>query len=175
MMSLLSSAQTLSDMHQRWDGAVEEWDVYAFGDEDLPYATIDLSGIDSQDYFMWNVILGDASGQIKRKWRDKNDFWEARIDGGLITARKKWPRDFSEWEITYDGTRYSLILDRNEASTWNLWKNRDLMFSIYTEYNNDYRDILISYENVEIEANADLQLFCLFLSTYHGLNLASGR
>lgn len=174
-MSSLLSAQTLSDMHQRWDGEIEEWDVYSFTDDDLPYATIELSGIAKQDFYLWNVIIGDASGRINRKWRDKDDLWEANIDGVLITARRKWVKDYSEWDILYNGKRYSFKLDPTEVSSWNLWKNRELMFNVYTEYNNDYRDILIDYNNKEIEESADLQLFCLFISVYHGLNLMKAR
>lgn len=166
------SAQGISDVHARFDDSIEEWELFDYDDEDLPSVLIRLNGIADRDLHLWDVDLGDMTGQISKKWKDQNDLWEFRVNGEIITARVKWKNDYSEWEIKDGQNTYVLktqAFSRN--SDWTFGQFKDVYWTIAPIRAHDFRDIELFYEFDEAQKLVYLQIFSSFLVCFLESNL----
>lgn len=168
-------AQAISDIHARYDDSIEEWNVFSFDDEMEAFSSIELNGVARADLYLWDVRIGEYTGQIKRKWRDKNNFWEFRINNHIYTAQCKWTNDFSQWVIKDSQKIYDLATNSfSDYIVWSFKYKKEILWTIEAISNNDFRDTQLFYEdNDEALRLVELQLFSSFIAIYHEFSLAT--
>ncbi|HMG13922.1 MAG TPA: hypothetical protein VK590_00675 [Saprospiraceae bacterium] len=135
--------QHLVGMSTRYDTDVSEWVIYP-EDEKLPECTIRARWTLPDNPGEWDFRMGDISGVIRLKWKDKMDEWE--IIGDNINTRLKmvWPGDPREWRVETSDKEFVIHTKYNiPIGDWELKSKGDSLFGIYPAYQNDIRDWII--------------------------------
>lgn len=169
--ALASQAQYLTGMSTYYDDSFVEWRFYTINeDEEEDEGDLKITWqLRQDDWSEWGYRIGDASGTIKMKWKDKPEEWELRGNNAIVTARTVWPGQFTEWRIS-DGST-SLTLQSRYSNQWNEWQLRNSSigkFFMYTAYERDPRDWVIEDEldeTVSFEVKLMLMFVVMFNST----------
>ncbi len=166
-------AQVISDFHQKYSDDPFSWDIYTDDqeDEDDPKISLELNSVAIDDLYLWDIRTDDyGDGEIRRKWREKDDLWQINYEGSLITARLKWRGDYSQWSLQHDGITYTLRKNRRSKEGWTLSNNKKAIIHYYGDRFDQYADVYLEYEEEVYEdfiENFALPLFSSFLVFYH--------
>jgi len=153
------SAQQLVGIATDWSDSFREWTIYTSNEGEEGY--LRASYID--DFTRWEYRIGDWTGQIRTKWPNRVDEWEARGENLIVTGRAIYSNEPRVWRIiTPEGSfykwesRYGNVFDewRNQACTYG-------NFELYTTYNGDPRDWTIIDE---IDAPLPEKMMLVFLT-----------
>jgi hypothetical protein len=158
-------SQTLIGWGARWSDSFAEWIIYTEieGEEGELRQKWQLQ----DDWTDWQYRLGDASGNIRLKWRDNPNEWEARGGGHIATARTVWNNNFREWRIT-DG-RHTFTLASRYGNVWDEWGLRTSSagnFQMYTVWQGDPREWDI-VDELAPEVSLPARLLMAFIVAYH--------
>lgn len=153
--------QQITGVASQWSDSFAEWTVYTEveGEE----GTLRLRWNSRGDWTQWEYRIGDWTGQIKAKWPDRIDEWEARGENVIIEARTLWRDNLREWRITRPGgayykwqSRYSNVLDE-----WVVDTEKFGFFEMYTAFEGDPREWIVVDE---LEAGLPEKMLLVFLT-----------
>ena len=101
--------------------------------------------------------------QLKTKWPERIDQWEARGENIIIDARTIWRDNFREWRISRPGggeykwqSRYSNVMDE-----WVVDNEKYGFFEMYTAFAGDPREWIIVDE---LDASLPEKMMLVFLT-----------
>ncbi len=166
-------AQVISDFHVRYSDDPFSWDIYTDDqdDEEKPKIFLDLNALAIDDLYLWDISSDDNGiGELRRKWREKDDLWQLNYEGSLITARLKWRGDYTQWTMQYEGSTYTLRKNRKRKDGWTLSDNRKAIIHYFGDRFDQYTDVYLEYEDQYYDdflENHGLPLFTSFLILYH--------
>ena len=154
-----SQGQHLVGMGTRYDSEVSEWVLYPENDK-LPEGTIRARWSIPDNPGEWDFRMGEISGVIRLKWKDRMDEWEIIGDNTNTRLKMVWPGDPREWRIESGDKDYTIYSKFNVAlGDWELKSKVDSPFVIYPAYQNDMRDWIIQDnlpEDIHITARIGL-------------------
>jgi hypothetical protein len=158
-------SQSIVGFGTRWSDSFAEWVIYTEieGEEGELRQKWQMQ----DDWTDWQYRLGNASGNIRLKWKDNPNEWEARGDGQIATARTVWNNNFREWRIT-DG-RHSCTLVSRDGNVWDEWMLRASSagdFQMYTVWQGDPREWDI-VDELAPEISLPARLLAAFIVAFH--------
>ena len=137
------SAQYLSGFSSQFDNDLAQWVIYP-EDEQMPQCELRCRWQFKQDPTEWDFRMGDISGTIRSKWKDRLDEWEVISENQIARLRMVWPRDPREWRIESGDSEYVIRMKYNHpGSDWEVENDGKIIFSCSTAYQNDIRDWII--------------------------------
>ena len=154
-------AQILTGLSAKWNDDFSEWLI--FTDYEEVEGELTRTWQLQNDWSSFDYRIEEAVGNIKIKWRDNPNEWEARGDNEVITARTRWTGDFSEWRITNNDI--SIILKSkwsNNPNVWVIGNEKYGYFEMYMYQRNDFREWIIIDELVE-EMPLAMKMMMVFL------------
>jgi hypothetical protein len=155
------SAQILTGLGAKWNDDFSEWLIFTEYEE--VEGTLNMTWQMQNDWSSFDYRLEDASGNIKMKWRDNPNEWEARGDNHIITARTRWKNDFREWRITDNEiTLYLRSRWGNNPNMWLITNEEYGYFEMSMYYRNDFREWVITDELTE-EVPLPMKMMLVFL------------
>lgn len=129
----------LTGMATRWSGSFAEWQVFTTDEE--TEGELRQTWLGREDWTAWQYRIGEATGNIRIKWAENPNEWEARGDNFIVSARTLFNNNFNEWRVS-DG-RHTVILQsrfRNAREEWMLRSDQHGWFEMYTAFEGDPRD-----------------------------------
>lgn len=165
-----SKAQFLTGLSSYYDDSFVEWRFYTINEaEEEDEGSLKITWqLRQDDWSEWDYRVGDASGTIKMKWKDKPEEWELRGNNAIVTARTVWPGQFTEWRVS-DGNA-TLTLQSRYSNQWDEWQLRNSNngnFFMYTAYERDPRDWIIEDE-LDEEVSFEMKLMLMFVAMFNG-------
>ena len=153
--------QQLTAIASQWSDSFVEWIIYTSveGEE----GTLRLRWNSRGDWTQWEYRIGEWTGQVKTKWPERIDQWEARGENIIVDARTIWRDNLREWRISRPGggeykwqSRYSNTLDE-----WVIDTEKYGFFEMYTAFEGDPREWIIVDE---LEASLPEKMMLVFLT-----------
>lgn len=133
-------AQHLIGMSTRYDSDISEWILYP-EDEKLPECTIRARWSIPSNPGEWDFRMGEISGTIRLKWKDRLDEWEIIGDNIITRLKMVWPGNLSEWRVETSDKEYTIQSKYNFVlGDWLVKSKGDSPFIMYPAYQNDLRD-----------------------------------
>ncbi|MCU0345359.1 MAG: hypothetical protein MUC59_00340 [Saprospiraceae bacterium] len=171
LLALPSKAQQyyLTGISSYFDDSFVEWRFYA-EDEDgnEEEGTLKLTWqLREDDWTEWDYRIGDLTGNIKMKWKDKPEEWDLRGNNTIINARSVWPGQFDEWRITDNTTTLTLKSKwGNQSDEWLLRSSNNGNFNMFTSYERDPRDWVIEDE-LDDKVSFEMKLMLMFVVMFN--------
>lgn len=160
------SAQYLSGFSTRYDNDLSEWIVYPESKDDQE-CEIRCRWKYQQDPSEWDFRMGEISGTIRSKWKDKLDEWEVISENQITRIRMVWPRDPREWRVESGGKEYTIkMIYNNPGSDWIVEEDNKIIFKCFTAFQSDIRDWIVEDdlpENAHLNARIGL-VFAVIIS-----------
>lgn len=163
------NAQFISGFSTSFDNDLSDWTIYP-ETKDYPVCNLRSRWKYQQDPSEWDFRMGEISGTIRSKWKDKLDEWEVISDNRITRLRMVWPRDPREWRVEDGGEEYVIKMKyNNPGSDWTVEKDDKIIFNCYTTYNQDIRDWNVEDDLAEgTHLNVKLVLvFAVIISNIH--------
>lgn len=161
-------AQIVTGLSTAWSDSFREWIIYTEDEEgEETEGELRQRWSNSDNWTEWEFRIGDLSGHIRQKWPNDPNAWELWADNETISARTVWPNDFREWRVSWRGkqltfkSRFGNILEE-----WELRGNNEGQFAVYTRFEGDPREWLISDE-LDDAHPFGVRLMMAFLAAYH--------
>jgi hypothetical protein len=166
-VSLTSFGQSseLVSVNSKMDYDFSEWLFYTADDETI---SINMRWkFPVPDVTEWDFRIGNATGTIRRKFKDDPSLWELRsTNGEVLTARTVWGNDFREWRITDNSQTVHLkTVWNNHANEWRVTTDKCSEIYLYTDVENDFRDWVLKDKANCMSLNA--KIFSTFLAVVH--------
>ncbi|MEM6965650.1 MAG: hypothetical protein AAF573_12855 [Bacteroidota bacterium] len=165
ILSCCCTAQIITGMATKWSDDFRDWTIYT--DVEDEEGNLTMRWQQRFDWTEWDYRLGEASGSIRLKWKDDPSEWEIRGGGEIITARMKWNNDIHEWRISDGSKKFTLKAPYNNGmNDWQISEEKNGIFELYMEWENDPRDWTIVDEFDE-EISLHMKMAIVFVSVYH--------
>ena len=153
----------------KWSDSFLEWEIYTSGmREDDDPGTLEPRWASSEDWNAWDFRIGEWSGEINTRWKDKFDQWELDAYGQRVVMKPRWPGDPAEWRITQNNETWIFSVENKRIpEEWEVDYLKEGSFEVYTEYETDRSSWLIYDTNPEITKEARLAMIfiAIFYST----------
>lgn len=152
----------LSAIH---DDSYREWSIITSDSSDWDAGLLEVTFVQDQS-IDWSYSIGDISGDIRVKAGSDGRLWELTSPDRLVTMRRVWVQDDTEWTIS-DGRQSITIKTRygNSAEEWHITDESDGYLDIFAMYAGDSRDWVIE-ETLGQQYPVELQLAALFMVMY---------
>lgn len=157
-------AQEIHFLRTLYSDDFREWLLY--DDENKDIGNLRTRYQLTPDYSQWDIRLGELSGSVQLRWKDKPNEWEVRLQNEFLTASPTWPGQLDSWRITDHSKTYYLSLKQDpEGIQWILSKDQNDLLYVYNVYYNDVRDWAVEYQKKEVSTS--LIITAIFLSSYY--------
>jgi len=135
--------QYMIGMSTALDNDMSEWIIYPENDS-LPECRIRARWRLEQDPTEWDFRMGEISGTLRSKWRNRFDEWEIICDNEIVRVKMVWPGDWRQWRIeSKDGEFQVKALYNMPVSQLTVSKRDEVLMNIDPSFENDPRDWII--------------------------------
>ncbi len=116
-MSVYTYGQALIGMTSQWNNSYTSWNIHDEDEDNI--GTLELNGLQSNDWSFWQYTLNGASGFIRPTVTGNSNRWDLRGENKIITISTTWNNHFDDWLITENNI--SLKLRKETNSNGFLW------------------------------------------------------
>lgn len=155
-------AQEIIGVSARYDDSYREWDIY--DDSEAIIGEFVQRWQMNDNWKEWDLSFGDASGNIRQKWKNDPSRWELRLNGETITIKMRYPNDPNQWIITDD--RVSIEYTTrfvNNPSEWHSVTDTYGKFDMVMVNEADPRDWEI-FDNLKEDISPAMRLATIFIT-----------
>ena len=130
--------QSLVAVSTKYNNDFNEWFVYT--DSAKLVGTLNTRWPQKQDYAEWDYRIGEIFGSIRQKWLGDPSLWELRGGNELVMVQTIFPKDITQWRITYNNKTYEI--KASYGNRWDEWQllSRNGNYHMFTTSELDARD-----------------------------------
>jgi hypothetical protein len=147
LITLASGAigQNLTFLSAVWRGSYREW--HMLDEEENQIGEIRLTWGLGDNWTSWTISSEEMDMELRQKWADDPNTWEANINGRWIEARTLFPNRLDAWRIKYADEQY--VLEQAWLGKWRLRRSDLGSWEMEQYYPGDPRDWVIIKESLD--------------------------